>query len=360
MKSFTHSYLERLPLTHDLVRMVRALGEFKGREALYRERMPQALETLRQVAVIQSTESSNRIEGVTAPSQRIQALVAEKTTPRNRSEREIAGYRDVLGTIHANHADIPFTAGVVLQFHRDLYAPTDTPGGRWKFSDTTITEACPDGTRRIRFETVQAFATPAAMETLHREFGIYWNEEQIDRLLLIPAYVLDFLCIHPFPDGNGRLARLLSLLLLYHAGYEVGRFISLERIIERSKETYYEALGLSSQGWHEGAHDIRPWVDYFLGVMIAAYKGLESRLESLTSPRGAKTQRCWGRYTGRSASSRHARSKSSVPTSASISFATFSSAKRLRAAWSGSASVPTRAGAALRAPRPEGPERLRQ
>ena len=290
MKSFEPDFLNRLPATQNVIQSVRVIGEFKGRQDLYKQQTPQVLETLKQAAIIQSAESSNRIEGVTAPLKRIQALVAEKTTPRNRSEQEIAGYRDVLNTIHANYADIPFTPGVVLQFHRDLYQHAAGEGGRWKMADNEITEERPGGEVVVRFKPVPAHTTPDYMEELHRRFRAAWESGRTERLLLIPAYVLDFLCVHPFRDGNGRMARLLTLLLLYHAGYEVGRYISLERIVERSKESYYDTLYQSSQSWHEGRHDLLPWTEYLLGVVIAAYKELEDRAGTLTVARGAKTE----------------------------------------------------------------------
>lgn len=288
MRSFDSRLAERIPLSHAIARTLRALGEAKGRQELYARQTPQALETLRQVAVIQSTESSNRIEQITAPLKRIQELVGQKTTPTNRSEREIAGYRDVLNTIHSNWANIPVTAGVVLQLHRDLYTYADDPGGRWKMADNEVTELRADGTVEVRFRPLGAVETPKAMEQLHVRFKAAWEAGEIDRLLLIPAFVLDFLCIHPFPDGNGRMARLLTLLLLYRAGFGVGRYISLERIVEESKETYYEALRMSSAGWHEGQHTLLPWTDYFLGVISAANNELEARVGMLTSARGAK------------------------------------------------------------------------
>jgi Fic family protein len=290
VSSFGHGFLERQPISHDSLRTIRLLGEAKGKEELYRQQVPQVLETLRQAAIIQSTEASNRIEGVTAPLKRIQALVAEKTTPKNRSEQEIAGYRDVLNTIHANHADIPLTTGVVLQFHRDLYKYAAAEGGRWKMADNEISEVAPDGTKLVRFKPVPAFATPEAMETLHKGFQEAWQGDRFEKLLLIPAYVLDFLCIHPFTDGNGRMARVISLLLLYRVGMDVGRYISLERVIEHSKEGYYDTLYRSSQGWHESKHDLRPWTEYFLGVIVAAYKELEARVGTLSAARGAKTE----------------------------------------------------------------------
>jgi len=236
MKSLNSEYLQKQQITHNLLQTIRRIAEYKGKQDLYKEQSPQVLETLRQAAIIQSTESSNRLEGITAPLERIKDLVAEKTTPRNRSEQEIAGYRDVLNTIHANHTDIPFNTGVVLQFHRDLYQFLPAEGGKWKPADNEITEVQPDGTKVVRFYPVPAHQTPDAMETLHKRFAELWQSGEIEPLLLIPTYVLDFLCIHPFLDGNGRIARLLTLLLLYKAAYELGRYISLEQMVEQTKE----------------------------------------------------------------------------------------------------------------------------
>lgn len=266
------------------------LGEFKGRQALYIQQTPQVLNALRQAAIVQSTESSNRIEGVIASLTRIEAIVAQKTTPRDRSEQEIAGYRDVLQTIHASHEHIRLTSGVVLQLHGDLYRYTSVGGGRWKNSNNEIVESKPDGTRAIRFLPVEAWATPLYMDKLDEYFGEAWQAQNSEPLLLIAAYVLDFLCIHPFLDGNGRMSRLLTLLLLYHAGYEVGRYVSLEKTVETSKESYYEALGRSSQGWHKGEHDLMPWAEYLLGTVLASYREFEARVGTLSSMRGAKTE----------------------------------------------------------------------
>jgi Fic family protein len=290
MKSFEPGFIESQPITQNLLRTVRLLGEYKGKEELFQQQIPQALETLRQAAIIQSTESSNRLEGITAPLQRIRALMAQKATPRNRSEQEIAGYRDVLNTLHANHAHMPFTTGVVLQLHRDLYRYLAAEGGHWKTVDNEIAETRPDGTKITRFHPVAAFATPDSMEKLHIRFNALWRAEEVEKLVLIPAYVLDFLCIHPFLVGNGRMARLLSLLLLYQAGFNVGRYVSLEWIVEQSKESYYDSLYQSSQGWYEGEHTLLPWTEYFLGVLVAAYREFEQRVGLLTTARGAKTE----------------------------------------------------------------------
>jgi Fic family protein len=290
MKSLNSQYLQKQLVTHNLLQTIRRIAEYKGKQDLYKEQSPQILETLRQASIIQSTESSNRLEGITAPPERIKALVAKKATPRNRSEQEIAGYRDVLSTIHANHADIPFTIGVVLQFHRDLYQFIPGQGGKWKSTENEITEIQPDGTRIVRFHPVPAHLTPGAMETLHYQFTELWQSGEYEPLLLIPTYVLDFLCIHPFLDGNGRMARLLTLLLLYKAGYEVGRYISLEQMVEQTKEGYYDTLYVASQGWHEMQHAILPWWEYFLGVMLfGSYREFERRVGLITTGRGTKT-----------------------------------------------------------------------
>lgn len=290
MKSFEPDSISRQPITQNLLRTIRLIGEYKGKQELFLEQSPQILETLQLAAIIQSTESSNRIEGVEAPLQRIKALVAQKTTPMNRSEQEIAGYRDVLNTIHANYERMPFSTGVVLQLHRDLYQFLPSEGGRWKRDDNDITETHPDGTTRVRFEPVQAFLTESAMAQLHERFNALWRTEEVEPLLLIPTYILDFLCIHPFHDGNGRMARLLTLLLLYQAGYEVGRYISLEQIVERTKESYYDTLYQSSVGWHTGQHTLLPWWEYLLGVVLSAYREFEQRVGRVTASRGSKRE----------------------------------------------------------------------
>lgn len=290
MKSFEPSFIEKQLISQQLARTMRLLGEYKGKETLFKQQKPQFLETLRQVAVIQSAESSNRIEGITAPLSRIKKLMDQKIVPRDRSEQEIAGYRDVLGTIHANHPNIPFTPNIVLQLHRDLYNFMPQEGGHWKLTDNTIIENWPDGTKIERFFPIKAHLTPEAMNCLHQRFNNMWDEGQIDPLFLISSYILDFLCIHPFSDGNGRMARLLTLLLLYRAGYEVGRYISLEKVIESHREGYYESLLLSSQGWHEGNHSLLSWWNYFLGVvLIGAYRELESRMDIVESGKGGKS-----------------------------------------------------------------------
>ena len=285
----TLSRLDSIPISPRILSSVRAIGQAMGQEALYRKQIPQALETLRQVAMIQSTESSNRIEGVFADHARIVALVQEKTEPRTRDESEIAGYRTVLAMIHDAAEAMPLSPNLLLQLHRDLFTYTGKPGGTWKATDNSITETLPDGTQRARFQPTPAWQTPMAVQELHETFQRALDAGVHDPLILIPAFVLDFLCIHPFSDGNGRMARLITLLLLYQAGYNIGRYISLERVIEDTKEGYYETLGLSSQGWHEGAHNPVPWIEYFLGVMLqGAYQRFQGRVGDLVVSRGSK------------------------------------------------------------------------
>ena len=288
MHSFEPGFITAQPMPHGLVRSLVSIGELKGKETLYRRQSPQVLDTLRRASVISSAESSNRIEGIVASRSRIEALVDRRATPQNRSEQEIAGYREVLDTIHAHHQDLPLTSNFVLQLHRDLFQYTATAGGRWKATDNEIVERMGDGTVRLRFRPVSAVATPAAMDALHERFERAWQEQQVEPTLLIGAYVLDFLCIHPFLDGNGRMARLLSLLLLYKAGFGVGRFISLEQIVERTRASYYDTLAASSAGWHEGEHTLVPWWEYFSGVLLAAYRDFESRVGDMEAPRGSK------------------------------------------------------------------------
>jgi Fic family protein len=270
-----------------MARTLAGIDLVRGREEAFRRQHPEALKTLTEIARIQSTEASNAIERITAPRKRIEALVADKTTPANRSEEEIAGYRAVLDTIHANAPHIPFKPSVVEQLHRDLYQFTSVPAGHWKNVENAIEEERPDGSRYVRFRTVPAAQTPAAMEELHERFAREQAAGQHHPLLLIGCYVFDFLAIHPFRDGNGRMGRLLTLLALYQADYEVGRFVSLERLINESRETYYDALHAADPGWHEDSHDIKPWLNYFLGVMTAAYLEFESRV-GVVSGKGAK------------------------------------------------------------------------
>lgn len=291
MMSFRNERLKNLSIPMNLVRTIAKINEHKGKQDLYFQQSPEILKTLRDVAVIQSTRSSNAIEGITISDKRLQKIMKEKVDPQSRSEEEIAGYRDVLATIHSSYESIPVTPSIVLQLHRDLYKFSPLDGGRWKNGDNIIEEVLPSGERMIRFKPVSAFQTPQAVEELCKYIKEYSVKGDVEPLILTCSLVLDFLCIHPFDDGNGRMARLLTLLLLYKLGYEVGRFISLEKIIEESKESYYSTLKQSSQGWHEGKHDLYPWLEYMLGVIVAAYKEFESRVGLVTTAKGSKNER---------------------------------------------------------------------
>jgi Fic family protein len=262
--------------------MLTSIHEHKGKQDLYIEAEPDVLTTLVEVAKIQSIESSNRIEGIYTTDKRLQALVKEKSSPLNRTEQEIAGYRDVLNTIHESYDYIALRPNIILQLHKQLYSFSPSGiGGSFKNSDNLIAETDSEGNQTVRFEPVPAFLTGDALENLCTSFNKSLEKNEHDALLLIPMFILDFLCIHPFNDGNGRMSRLLTLLLLYRAGYIVGKYISIEKLIENSKDTYYEALQSSSDGWHENQNDYKPFVRYYLGLLQKAYTEFESRVEYL-------------------------------------------------------------------------------
>jgi Fic family protein len=291
MHSLTPTYLAGLRFDTLQLSTLRALGEYGGKQRLYVAQSRESLGDLRQIAVIESTESSNRLEGVVVAANRLKSLVLKNATPKSRSEQEIAGYRDALGLIHESAKQMPFSEGTILQLHSILYRYMPQPGGHWKATNNDIIERHPDGTSRIRFRPVAAHLTPMAMTEIVERYRTALDQHLADPLVLVPLAILDFLCIHPFPDGNGRMARLLTLQLLYHFDYTVGRFISLERIFEESKESYYETLEASSQNWHDATHDISPWLDYFWGALLRAYKEFEERVGTIERGRGAKGDR---------------------------------------------------------------------
>ncbi len=269
-------------LSPEIVSYLAQIHEMKGQQNLFVEAQKDALAELLEIAKIQSTEASNRIEGIITTDDRLKKIVMNKTTPKGRSEREIAGYRDVLNTVHENYDYIPVRPVMILQLHRDLYKFSNSAiGGSFKNSDNIIAEELPDGTKRVRFQPVPAWETTEAMDALCNALQEASTDPELDPLLLMPMFILDFLCIHPFNDGNGRMSRLLTLLLLYRSGYFVGKYISIERLIADSKETYYEVLQESSTGWHEGENDYLPFVRYMLGVVIAAYREFASRVDIL-------------------------------------------------------------------------------
>lgn len=279
-------------LTPEIVTMLSQIHEYKGEQNLFIEAQADTLTQLVEIAKIQSTEASNKIEGIYTSDERLKKLVTNKTTPKTRNEQEIAGYRDVLSTIHESYEYIPVKPTIILQLHRDLYKFSGkTIGGSYKNADNVIAEEDDEGNRFVRFEPVPAWETPSAIEELCAAFDDVISRNEADPLLIIPMFILDFLCVHPFNDGNGRMSRLLTLLLLYRAGYIVGKYISIEKVIEESKETYYEALQNSSYGWHEGENDYSHFVRYMLGVILSAYRDFSSRVRVLTASGLSKPER---------------------------------------------------------------------
>ncbi len=277
--SFDTNFLTRIPVDMSLLQRVAHLEHARGRQRLFQTQVPELLKQLGTIATIESTESSTRLEGAVAPRERIEGVVLRDAAPQGRSEAEIAGYRDALRMIHESAEHMPFRESSIQQVHQLLYRYLPTPGGSYKATQNDIVEKDPTGRiTRVRFSPVPPVQTPGAVRDLIEGYAGAVNDGAVPPLLLVPLTVLDFLCIHPFTDGNGRAARLITLLLLYHHGYEVGRYVSLERVIEESRESYYETLEESSDGWHEGKHDPRPWIDYFLAVMTAAYRELEERI----------------------------------------------------------------------------------
>lgn len=292
MRSFDYKEEWKKLLTPEIVTYLTQIHEFKGEQTLFIKEKADTLSQLVDTAKIQSTEASNKIEGIYTSDERLKALVKDSTRPRTRNEREIAGYRDVLNIIHENHDYIPPKPSIILQLHRDLYKFEGMDiGGRYKTSDNIIEELDEEGNKSVRFRPMQAWETPGAIEELCKSYDEALNSGNIDALILIPMFVLDFLCVHPFNDGNGRLSRLLTLLLLYRSGYIVGKYISIEKLIEQTKEIYYESLQLSSAGWHENKNDYEPFVKYMLGVIVAAYREFSSRVSLLTTQGMSKPDR---------------------------------------------------------------------
>lgn len=292
MRIFDYTDYPARLLTPEITGLLSSIHEFRGKQDLYIAAKKDVLKTLLDVAKIQSTKASNRIEGIFTSDERLRRLVFDKAEPASRNEREIAGYRDVLATIHEAYETIPVTANVILQLHRNLYSFQAVAfGGHWKDSDNVIAEAGPDGAARVRFKPVPAFATPDAMRDLCNAYRNALDTAEHDPLLLSVMFIFDFLCIHPFNDGNGRMSRLLTLLLLYRQGYIVGKYISIEMLVEKSKETYYESLKASSDGWDINRNDLMPFMRYMLGTILKAYREFSERVESLVVTGGGKAAR---------------------------------------------------------------------
>lgn len=292
MRNFDYIKTPEKLLTPEIVQMIANIHEHKGKQELFLEANIDELKTLLEVAFIQSTGASNRIEGIFTSDKRLEELVNQKAEPRNRSEQEITGYREVLATIHESYEYITPKPNIILQLHRELYSYSQgANGGSYKNSDNIIAETNPEGQQKTRFIPVPAFQTSETMNELCNKFLEAWNAGRMDKLLLIPIFILDFLCIHPFNDGNGRMSRLLTLLLFYKAGYIVGKYVSMEMLIEKTKETYYEALQESSVGWHENRNSYESFVKYYLGILLKAYNEFESRVEYLRNRSISKPER---------------------------------------------------------------------
>ncbi|MBN1663185.1 MAG: Fic family protein [Deltaproteobacteria bacterium] len=264
------------------------LGEARGKQELFTRQSPQRLKVLREHALIESAVSSNRIEGVEVDKSRIATIVFGKPFLRNRDEEEVRGYRQALALIHEQGASLPVSEETILKLHR-LTRGEIWDAGKYKEKDGDIVEKFPDGRSRVRFKTVSAADAPIRMRELIELYDDAIKDHKIPPMVLLAAFNLDFLCIHPFRDGNGRVSRLLLLLQSYHLGFEVGRYISLERLIEQNKERYYETLEQSSRGWQAGKHDPWPYINYILFIIKTAYREFEQRLGRLQSPRGEKT-----------------------------------------------------------------------
>lgn len=292
MRTYDYNKKWQQLLTPEIVTMLSQIHEFKGEQNLFIEAQSDTLTQLVEIAKIQSTEASNKIEGIFTSDERLKKLVTNKTTPRSRNEQEIAGYRDVLSTIHDSYEFIPVRPSIILQLHRDLYKFSGKSiGGAYKNADNVIAEEDNEGNRFVRFQPIPAWEAPKSIEALCDAFDDAIARNEADPLLIIPMFILDFLCIHPFNDGNGRMSRLLTLLLLYRAGYIVGKYISIEKVIETTKDTYYEALQSSSQGWHEEENDYAHFVRYMLGVILSAYRDFSSRVRVLTTSGMSKPDR---------------------------------------------------------------------
>lgn len=304
MRSFNYSKIKDLKWDSDILGLVATIYKEAGKQELYLKQKPEKLEKLIEIAKIQSTEASNAIEGIVTTSTRIKQLALEKTTPKDRNEAEIAGYRDVLNVIHENFDAIPITQNYILQLHKVLYGYMNNPfAGRTKNVQNYIAATYPEGHTETLFTPLAPFETPPAIDRICEEYNRVIGNNELEPLIAVPVFVHDFLCIHPFNDGNGRMSRLLTTLLLYRNGFYVGKYISLEAKIAKNKDLYYDALRSSQVGWHEGVEDKTPFIKYLLGTILAAYKDFEDRfllvqdnLSAVETVRKAAMQKI-GRFT---------------------------------------------------------------
>ena len=288
MRTFYYSLIKEQKWDSELLGLIAAIYKEAGKQEMYLKQRPQELDKLVEIAKIQSTEASNAIDGIVTTNLRIRQLVQEKTTPKNRNEQEIAGYRDVLGIIHESFDAIPITQNYILQLHKILYNHMNNPvAGRTKTVQNYISATYPDGHTETLFTPLAPYETPAALDRLCAEYNRVIGNMELEPLIAIPVFIHDFLCIHPFNDGNGRMSRLLTTLLLYRNGFFVGRYISLEAKIAKNKDLYYDALSASQNGWHEGTDDPVPFIKYLLGTILAAYKDFSDRFELVETKRSA-------------------------------------------------------------------------
>lgn len=289
MKEFNYTKLKNRHWDFEILGYIAQIHEAKGRQDLYLKQKPEQLTELVEIAKVQSTEASNAIEGIRTTNTRLKQLVRDMTAPRNRDEKEIAGYRDALNIIHENFESIPITPNFILQLHKILLSHVGTGmDGKYKNVQNYISATTADGKAYTLFTPLSPFETPLAMESLCEEFNRALGSADVDPLILIPIFIHDFLCIHPFLDGNGRMSRLLTTLLLYRCGYEVGRFISLEAKIAEHKDLYYDALQASGDGWHENNDDPLPFIKYLLGTILSAYRDFDERMKIVSEKVPAK------------------------------------------------------------------------
>ena len=280
MRNFNYSEIKNQKWDSETLSLVAAIYKAAGKQELYLKQRPQELEKLVNIAKIQSTEASNAIEGIITTNTRLKQIVAEKTTPRNRNEQEIAGYRDALSIIHESFDTIPLTQNYILQLNKIMCSHMNNPlAGKTKNVQNYISATYPDGQAEVLFTPLSPFETPDALDKICEEYNRVIGNMEVDPLIMIPVFIHDFLCIHPFNDGNGRMSRLLTTLLLYRSGFFVGKYISLEAKIADNKDLYYEALGKAQVGWHEGEDDASAFIKYLLGTILAACKDFEERFE---------------------------------------------------------------------------------
>lgn len=278
MRSFNYSAFKEQKWDSGILGLIAAIYKEAGKQEQYLKQRPQEMEKLVEIAKIQSTEASNAIEGIVTTNTRIKQLVEEKTTPRNRDEQEIAGYRDVLNVIHESFDAIPITQNYILQIHKMLYSHMNNPlAGRTKSMQNYISAAYPDGHTEILFTPLAPYETSESLDRICEEYNRVIGNLEVEPLIIIPIFIHDFLCIHPFNDGNGRMSRLLTTLLLYQNGFYIGKYISLEAKISKNKDLYYSAMSQSQTGWHEGKEDALPFIKYILGTILASYKDFEER-----------------------------------------------------------------------------------